>query len=156
MANDISTMSQMFNASKGLLMIASIVDDTSKEIAERAKKNVEGNHSVDTGALHDSVKSEWKGSRSGKFEITVSANALSENGQAYGRFLEYGTGIYNEWGNGRQTPWKYKDRHGKWHTTHGMTHRPFIRPAIEETLSDYLPTHMRAAADFTPDDWRTT
>ena len=32
---------------------------------------------------------------------------------------EFGTGQYALKGDGRKTPWRYKDIKGKWHTTHG-------------------------------------
>lgn len=32
---------------------------------------------------------------------------------------EFGTGQYALEGNGRKTPWVYKDRHGNWHRTSG-------------------------------------
>jgi hypothetical protein len=32
---------------------------------------------------------------------------------------ELGTGEYALGGNGRKTPWRYRDRHGQWHTTSG-------------------------------------
>lgn len=33
----------------------------------------------------------------------------------YGPFLEWGTGVYNERGNGRQTPWVFYADEGKYH-----------------------------------------
>ncbi len=32
---------------------------------------------------------------------------------------EFGTGVHALEGDGRKTPWRYKDRKGKWHTTTG-------------------------------------
>lgn len=47
-------------------------------------------------------------------------------------YIEYGTGIYAENGNGRQTPWVYRDDKGKYHYTHGQHPQPFMRPALKE------------------------
>ena len=44
---------------------------------------------------------------------------------------EYGTGIHAEAGDGRKTPWVYKDRHGKFHTTKGKKGTRALRKAME-------------------------
>lgn len=68
------------------------------------------NSRVDTGQL----KGSWKYFvEEDKGEATVGSeleNAILE---------EFGTGEWAINGDGRQTPWKYKDRKGKWHTTTG-------------------------------------
>ncbi|PEN45045.1 hypothetical protein CN630_19915 [Bacillus wiedmannii] len=47
-------------------------------------------------------------------------------------YLEKGTGIYAEDGNGRQTPWMYRHpKSGKMVKTHGQHAQPFLRPAAE-------------------------
>ena len=38
----------------------------------------------------------------------------------YSVYVELGTGIFAEKGNGRKTPWVWKDFNGKWHFTRGM------------------------------------
>lgn len=51
----------------------------------------------------------------------------------YAPYVEYGTGLYAEGGNGRQdVPWSYQDIEGEWHTTCGREPTPFLRPALEE------------------------
>lgn len=51
----------------------------------------------------------------------------------YAPYIEYGTGLFAEDGNGRQdVPWHYKDDEGNWHTTSGMKPQPFMRPALNE------------------------
>jgi len=55
----------------------------------------------------------------------------------YAPYVELGTGIYAEEGNGRKTPWVYKDTEGKWHRTSGMKAQPYLRPALEKHLSEY-------------------
>lgn len=51
----------------------------------------------------------------------------------YAPYVEYGTGLFAEEGNGRKdVPWHYKDDKGNWHTTSGMHPQPFMRPALYE------------------------
>lgn len=51
----------------------------------------------------------------------------------YAPYVEYGTGLFAEGGNGRQdVPWHYQDEKGNWHTTSGMNPQPFLRPALIE------------------------
>ena len=54
----------------------------------------------------------------------------------YSVYVELGTGIFAEKGNGRPTPWVWKDFNGKWHFTRGMKPRPFLRPAVEEPIDE--------------------
>ena len=54
----------------------------------------------------------------------------------YAPYVELGTGIYADMG-GRQTPWRYQDKNGNWHTTRGMPARPYLRPALENHIKDY-------------------
>lgn len=50
----------------------------------------------------------------------------------YAPYVEIGTGIYSTEGNGRQTPWSYRDAKGEWHTTKGMEAQPYLKPAVEK------------------------
>jgi HK97 gp10 family phage protein len=51
----------------------------------------------------------------------------------YAPYVEYGTGLFAEGGNGRKdVPWSYKDDEGNWHSTSGMPPRPYLRPALNE------------------------
>ena len=57
----------------------------------------------------------------------------------YAPYVEFGTGIEAEDGNGRQdVPWSYKDEEGKWHSTSGMKQTKFLRPALHESREDIL------------------
>lgn len=62
--------------------------------------------------------------------VTIGSNLF------YSVYVELGTGIFAEKGNGRKTPWVWKDFNGKWHFTRGMTPRPFLRPAVEEHIDE--------------------
>lgn len=44
---------------------------------------------------------------------------------------EFGTGIYSAKGDGRKTPWKYKDAEGKWHRTSGKKARHIFQKAYD-------------------------
>lgn len=54
----------------------------------------------------------------------------------YSLLVELGTGVFAEKGNGRKTPWVWKDFNGKWHFTRGMKARPFLRPAVENHIDE--------------------
>jgi len=56
----------------------------------------------------------------------------------YAPYVEYGTGIYAMYGNGRKTPWSYQDLEGEWHTTEGMEPMPYLHPALEQTRQDIV------------------
>ena len=57
----------------------------------------------------------------------------------YAPYVEYGTGLFAEDGNGRKdVPWRYQDDKGKWHTTSGRHPKPFMRPALDENREQIL------------------
>ena len=56
---------------------------------------------------------------------------------------EYGTGEYALQGNGRKTPWVYRDRHGKWHRTRGKTPNKPLKKAFD-SLSGKLEARLAA------------
>lgn len=47
---------------------------------------------------------------------------------------EFGTGEYAVKGNGRKTPWRYKDAKGNWHTTKGKTPNRTLENAFRTKL----------------------
>ena len=57
----------------------------------------------------------------------------------YAPYVEYGTGLFAEGGNGRKdVPWSYQEEKGEWHTTEGMQPHPFLRPALEENRAEIV------------------
>lgn len=82
--------------------------------------------SVDDGTLRASISHEIV---SGKGEGIVGTNV------EYAPYVHEGTGIHAKNGNGRQTPWRYKDAQGKWHTTQGQKPNPFLQDALDEEIS---------------------
>jgi HK97 gp10 family phage protein len=81
-----------------------------------------------TGELRRSITSEVSGTK-GVIYTPVE----------YAPYIEYGTGLFAEGGNGRKdVPWRYQDDKGEWHTTSGMHPRPYMRPALEENKQRIL------------------
>lgn len=80
----------------------------------------------DNGALRRSITSEVQ--KEGGDIVGVVYTPLE-----YAPYVEYGTGLFAEDGNGRKdVPWHYKDDKGEWHSTSGQKPQPFLRPALEE------------------------
>ncbi|WP_349406449.1 HK97-gp10 family putative phage morphogenesis protein [Clostridium perfringens] len=50
----------------------------------------------------------------------------------YGVYVHEGTGVFAKDGNGRQTPWFYRDRKGKLIRTIGQKPNPFLKRAVTE------------------------
>lgn len=113
---DVNKVEQAINQSTLL------VESSAKQNASNCK---------DTGALQNSITS--------TVETTNEAviGYVSTNLE-YAPYVEYGTGLFAENGNGRQTPWKYQDDDGNWHTTKGQHPQPFMRPALSENKQDIL------------------
>lgn len=65
-----------------------------------------------------------------KKTVTIGSNLL------YSIWVELGTGIFAEKGDGRKTPWVWMDFNGKFHATRGMAPRPFLRPAVEDHIDE--------------------
>lgn len=59
---------------------------------------------------------------------------------SYAPYVEFGTGLFAEQGNGRQTPWSYQTADGQWHTTLGQKPQPFLRPAYNEKKKEVIDT----------------
>lgn len=84
---------------------------------------------VDTGTLRRNITSDVKVEN----DLIIGEVFTTLN---YAPFVEYGTGDFAENGDGRSdTPWRYKDAEGNWHTTYGQEPQPFMRPALQENLT---------------------
>ena len=93
-------------------------------IVERAAKE---NAPKGTGELRRSIASRVETDEDGN------VTGLVFSPLEYAPYVEYGTGLFAEGGNGRKdVPWNYKDDEGEWHSTSGMKPRPFLRPALED------------------------
>ena len=63
--------------------------------------------------------------------VYVGTNMRAENGAPYPIYVEFGTGVYAEGGKGRQSPWVWRDKNGKYHFTKGMKPRHFMKNALQ-------------------------
>ena len=79
-----------------------------------------------TGALRRSITS--------KVEVTGnSIEGIVFTPLEYAPYVEYGTGLFAENGNGRKTGWAYEDeKTGEIIWTRGQHPKPYMRPALEE------------------------
>lgn len=97
------------------------------------KKLTDGGH-IDTGALIGSIRHETE-VEGDTVTVYIKADAENPSNSAqYAEFLELGTGAAHGRPGGRVGSWRYKDRHGVWHTTDGMDPDPFIRPSFAEQI----------------------
>lgn len=56
---------------------------------------------------------------------------------------EFGTGIYAQNGNGRKTPWVYRDEKGQWHRTKGKKPRKALQNAFN-TLKNRIKSYFES------------
>lgn len=94
-------------------------------LVERTAKQTT-NSFRDTGTLTNSIQSEVQ---SDGWNITGIIFTPVE----YAPYVEYGTGLFAEKGNGRKTPWSYEDeKTGERIFTRGQKPQPYLRPALFE------------------------
>ena len=106
------------------------------EAAGELEAQVKRNTPVDTGQL----KSSWD------YHVDeAKGEAIVGSPLENAIWNEFGTGQYALHGDGRKTPWKYRDIKGKWHTTTGK--RPqrsfyhafvFLQPKLIQALEQKL------------------
>ena len=107
--------------------IASAMQDACNLVEGAAKDKAP----KDTGALRRSITS--------KIEVNGSEiDGIVFTPLEYAPYVEYGTGLFAENGNGRQTPWVYRDDKGDYHYTHGQHPQPFLRPALNENKDEII------------------
>ena len=81
---------------------------------------------VDLGTLRNSMTHAVRGD-----DVYIGSNLQ------YAPFVELGTGIYASDGKGRQSPWGYYDRNGKYHRTRGMKPHHMLKKAASEHTEEY-------------------
>lgn len=84
----------------------------------------------------------------GELRRSISSRVETNNGEIkgvvftpleYAPYVEFGTGLFAEAGNGRKdVPWHYQDDEGNWHTTSGQHPQPYMRPALNENRTKVL------------------
>lgn len=78
-------------------------------------------------------------------DIAVGTVATNEE---YAAYVEFGTGLYAEKGDGRKdVPWVYRDAAGNFYTTAGQHPQPFLRPALENSKEKIKSVFRRAIRD---------
>lgn len=108
--------------------VEAALEAVGNQAVSHSKSIVTSESRVDTGALRNSISHAVSGDEKA---VYVGTN------QEYAIYNEYGTGIYLDGGGGRQSPWSYKDKRGKWHRTRGMKPIHFLRDAIAKHLDEY-------------------
>ena len=100
------------------------LEEASGELEAQVKRNTK----VDTGK----TKGSWKHS-------VDKANMEAKVGSNYENAIweEFGTGIYASGGNGRKTPWTYKDEKG-FHKTRGKKPRRALQNAINQKEAEII------------------
>ena len=104
------------------------------------QSQAESNTPVDEGQL----KGAWA-----HYVDEGNKEAVVGNPLEYSIYTEYGTGEYALKGNGRDTPWRYQDKKGNWHTTTGKppvrmlfnafnTKKNVAKKIIEKEISDAM------------------
>ena len=81
---------------------------------------------VDTGLLRNSITHAVD---------TEEKSVIIGTNVEYAAYVELGTGKY--YPGGRDTPWAWQDAKGNYHRTEGHEEQPFLRPAINDHISEY-------------------
>lgn len=102
---------------KGMQQACVLVETSAKETAP-----------IDSGALRRSIASRIE-------DGGATIEGIVYTPLEYAPYVEYGTGLFAEGGNGRKTPWAYRDDEGKLHFTHGQHPHPYMRPALSDNRS---------------------
>lgn len=85
----------------------------------------------DTGALRRSITS--------KIEKTSDEiRGIVFTPLEYAPYVEYGTGLFAENGDGRKDPWTYQADDGSFYITSGQKPQPFMRPALDENRAQII------------------
>ncbi|MBR0340734.1 MAG: HK97 gp10 family phage protein [Oscillospiraceae bacterium] len=66
------------------------------------------------------------------YEVYIGSNLY------HAAFVEHGTGIYADNGQGRQSPWVWRDKNGDYHWTRGIEPQHFLLKAVTEHDNEYM------------------
>lgn len=95
---------------------------------------------VKTGELRNSIKVQ----KTAPLTVSVGTNKV------YAPYVEYGTGTAGdpEVPHTSKESWRWQDEQGNWHTSHGSTAQPFLRPAVrEQEAYETVAEEIRRALD---------
>ena len=104
--------------------IEAALEACGNQAVSHAKQNITSAGRVDTGALRGSIN-----------HLVQDKTCYIGTNQSYAIYHEMGTGIF---AGGRQTPWVYKDAHGNWHRTRGVSPVHFLKNAAAGHVSEYV------------------
>lgn len=129
MADSMTPISDLLGLTEDALTasLAERLEEIGQRLQEEMRSNLDS-ETNGTGENANSIHAEVENDGD-KVVLTVYADEQA-------KYLEHGTGEYNDEGSGRGTPWSYQDRDGNWHTTTGMRAHPFIDPALDAVLPE--------------------
>lgn len=155
MANEnvtIEGMDQLVEKMKQLGMVTADLKDDAVEAMSMVRNAARRKCTEDLGTLKRNiiVKDQTEGK-----ELQVGCGIFAESAINYAVYVEYGTGIYAENGQGRKTPWLWTVESEKWAQILGVnvgdkvlwkgSHpHPFMRPAWDEEKEN-VQKHLKAA-----------
>lgn len=113
---EIQDITKLRNAERAMEKVCALLERSAKQEAPKG----------DTGELRRSITSKVE-------KDSNSIEGIVYTPLEYAPYVEYGTGLFAENGNGRKdVPWHYQDDEGNWHTTYGQSPQPFMRPALNK------------------------
>ena len=92
----------------------------------------------------------------GTLRASITHKPVKQNGtiegyvytkEEYAPYVEFGTGIYADNGQGRQTPRRFKDKDGQWHLINGQQPKKFISNALKSER-DKVAQEFRRFLDY--------
>jgi HK97 gp10 family phage protein len=129
----------VFEQTENIKFRFTITDDTTKTTEEFKAKietalfalgeflvsEAKQNAPVDLGQLRASIG----------YDVETTENKVKYGTNVeYAPYVEFGTGLYAENGEGRKTPWTY-EKNGQFYTTQGQKPQPYMRPAVLDNIS---------------------
>lgn len=105
-----------------------VLDSWGQQGVSHAKQIIAAAGRIDTGAMQNSIEHQID---QGEHAVYIGTN------NEYAIYHEMGTGVHLDGGGGRNTPWRYQDSKGNWHTTTGITPIHMIKNAVANFISEY-------------------
>lgn len=121
--------------------------DNSRELVEALNENVEAilkamgefaeGEAIETITEEGRVDTGLYANRTTHTYSLVERAAYIGTNVPYAIWNEIGTGKYASEPGGRQTPWRYKDSEGNWHTTSGIKPTHALKNAVAKHKNEY-------------------
>lgn len=112
------------------MQVKSVLDDVVESWLLEASGELEAQVKRNTAVVTGKTKGSWR------YKINA-ADKTAVVGSDYQNAIweEFGTGIYAEAGDGRKTPWAYKDDEGNWIKTRGKRPKRALKKAFASQKS---------------------